>query len=191
MANKILRLATNSFSTNCVYQLESLHGPKLERPVVYLHACMVRCAAKTLHGFSQQHETLLQEVLNSLPLAQLRNVNAEPEGWDSEAFCTNLHYAYLGVHSNGTFPFSQAHICSLMREYERGNVKGGLQAKVATLLKAHIPNDFPRILGRRLRDLGMDQAAIQSFISPAMGTFSLELKPLLSSLPPFNPNDIN
>ena len=86
VANKILRLATNSFSTNCVYQLESLHGPKLERPVVYLHACMVRCAAKTLHGFSQQHETLLQEVLNSLPLAQLRIGNAKPEGWDSEAF---------------------------------------------------------------------------------------------------------
>jgi hypothetical protein len=63
VANKILRLATNSFSTNCAYQLESLHGPKLERPVVHLHACMVRCAAKTLHGFSQQHETLLQEVI--------------------------------------------------------------------------------------------------------------------------------
>ena len=29
----------------------------------------------------------------------------------------------------------------------------------------------------------MDQAAIQSFISPVMGTFSLELKHLLSSLP--------
>ena len=29
----------------------------------------------------------------------------------------------------------------------------------------------------------MDQAAVQSFISPAMGTFSLEFKHLLSSLP--------
>ena len=33
----------------------------------------------------------------------------------------------------------------------------------------------------------MDQAAVQSFISPAMGTFSLELKPLLSSLPVSTP----
>ena len=49
--------------------------------------------------------------------------------------------------------------------------------------KAHTPNEFPRIFGRRFRDLGMDQAAVQSFISPVMGTFSLELKPLLSSLP--------
>ena len=132
---------------------------------------------------SQQHESSFQEVLNSLPLAQLRIGNAKPEGWDSEAFCTNLHYAYLGVHSNGTFPFSQPHICSLIRAYEMGHVKGGLQAKIVKLLKAHIPNEFPRIFGRRFRDLGMDQAAIQSFISPVMGTFSLELKPLLSALP--------
>ena len=162
--------------------MDALHGPNLERPVVFLHACMVRCAAKTLQGFSQQHETLLQEVLNSLPLAQLRIGNAKPEGWDSEAFCTNLHYAYLGVHSNGTFPFSQPHICSLIRAYETGTLKGGLQAKIVKLLKAHIPNEFPRIFGRRFRDLGMDQAAVQAFISPVMGTFSLEF-PLLSSLP--------
>ena len=64
-----------------------------------------------------------------------------------------------------------------------GHVKGGLQAKIVKLLKAHIPNEFPRIFGRRFRDLGMDQVAIQSNISPAMGTFSLELKLLLSCLP--------
>ena len=72
------------------------------------------------------------------------------------------------VHSNGTFPFSQPHICSLIRAYEMGHVKGGLQAKIVKLLKAHIPNEFPRIFGRRFRDLGMDQAAVQSFISPAI-----------------------
>ena len=123
---------------------------------------MVRCAAKTLRGFSQQHATLLQEVLNSLLLAQLRTGNAKSEGWDSEAFCTNLHYAYLGVHSDGTFPSSQAHICSLIREYEAGHVKGGLQARVAKLLKPHTPNDFPRILERRFRSLGVDLAGVQS-----------------------------
>ena len=36
VANKILRLATNSFTTNCVYQLDTFHCPKLERPVVFL-----------------------------------------------------------------------------------------------------------------------------------------------------------
>ena len=41
VANKILRLATNSFTTNCVYQLDAFHGPKLERPVVFLHSCMI------------------------------------------------------------------------------------------------------------------------------------------------------
>ena len=72
--------------------------------------------------------------------------------------------------SDGAFPSSQAHICSLIKDFDVGNVKGGLQAKIVELLKAHIPNEFPRIFRHRFRDLGMDQAAVQSFISPAICT---------------------
>ena len=61
---------------------------------------------------------------------------------------------------------------ALIRTYETGTAEGGLQAKSVKLLKAHITNEFPRIFGRRFRDLGMNQAAIQSFISPAIGAFS-------------------
>jgi hypothetical protein len=65
-ANKILRLATNSFSTNCAFQLDTFHGPRLERPVVYLHSCMICAAAKTLQGLSLQHQTVQSVVINSL-----------------------------------------------------------------------------------------------------------------------------
>ena len=34
VANKLLRLATNSFSANSVYQLDAFHGPKLDRPII-------------------------------------------------------------------------------------------------------------------------------------------------------------
>ena len=37
------------------------------RPLI----CMIRAAAKTLQGFSQQHAILKHKVLDSLPLAQL------------------------------------------------------------------------------------------------------------------------
>ena len=134
-ANKILRLATNSFTTNCAFQLDTFHGPRLERPVVYLHSCIVRAAAKTFQGFSLQHQTLQSMVIDSLPLAHLLPGNARPEGWDAEAFCSNLQSAYLGVHCGETFPNSRAPICSLIRDFEQGRVKGGLQAKVSLLLK--------------------------------------------------------
>ena len=57
-ANEILRLATNSFTTNCSFQLDTFCGPKQERPVVYLHSCMIRAAAKTMDCFSLQHLTV-------------------------------------------------------------------------------------------------------------------------------------
>ena len=148
---------------------------------------MVRRAAKLSMFSTSSMRPYFRRCLKLFFLAQLRSGKAKPEGWDSETFCSKLHDAYLGVHSNGTFPFSQTHVCLLMWEYEKGGAKGGLQAKVVTRLEAHIPNDPPCILGRRLRDLGMDRDAIQSFISTVTGTLSLELEPLLSYLPFYTP----
>ena len=152
-ASKILRLATNSFDTNCAYSLDFLHGPKLARPVVYLHSCMIRASAKTLKGFAEQHRILQEKVLDSFPLAQLYPGRSMPEGWDSEAFCSSLQSAYLGVHSNEAFPNSQARICSLIRDWERGKVKGSLQSKIAGILSSCIPNTFINLFSRRLSDL--------------------------------------
>ena len=185
-ANKILRLATNSFTTNCVYQLDAFHGPKLERPVVFLHSCMIRAAAKTLAGFSQQHLALQEKVIDSLPLAHLLSGSAKPEGWDSEAFCSKLHYAYLGVHSSETFPNARSPICSLIRDFQLGRVKGGFQAKVSMLLKTLIPNEFPRLFRRRFETLEIDCGDSQLLVMPVRGS-PLELKHLLLPLPHSTP----
>ena len=64
-----------------------------------------------------------------------------------------------------------------------GRFKGGLQSRIAKLLKASIPNDFPGLFRRRLRDLELDEAAIQHFVSQPLGTLSLEFKDIFSSLP--------
>ena len=66
---------------------------------------------------------------------------------------------------------------------EQGKVKGGLQAKVSLLLKSHIPNEFPLIFSRRLRILALDQASSPLLDRPIRGTFLLELKRSLNSLP--------
>ena len=60
-----------------------------------------------------------------------------------------------------------------MRE---GKVKGGLQSRIAKVLKQHIPNNFPELFARRWKGLELDSAAIQDFTSIAQGTLSLELK---------------
>ena len=115
----------------------------------------------------------LNKVLDSLPLAQLLPGNARPEGRDSEACCSNLQSAYLGVHSSETFPHSRAPICSLIGDFEQGRVKGGLQAKVSLLLKSHIPNEFPLIFRRRFRILALDQSHSPLLDKPIRGTFLL------------------
>ena len=89
----------------------------------------------------------------------------------------------IQVHSGGTFPSCETQICSLVRDFEMARFKGGLQSRIAKLLKALIPNDFPGLFRRRLRDLELDEAAIQHFVSQPLGTLSLEFKNIFSSLP--------
>ena len=43
--------------------------------------------------------------------------------------------------------------------------------------------DFPGPFRRRLRDLELDEAAVQHFVSQPLGTLSLEFKTIFSSLP--------
>ena len=93
-----------------------------------------------------------------------------------------LHYGGR-VHSSETFPHSRAPICSLIGDFEQGRVKGGLQAKVSLLLKSHIPNEFPLIFSRRFRTLALDQASSPLLDRPIRGTFLMELKRSLNSLP--------
>ena len=59
MANKVVRLATNSFDTNSAYQLHVLAGPKLPRPPAYMIACTTRACLKMCSGFEAQHDSLV------------------------------------------------------------------------------------------------------------------------------------
>ena len=183
VANQVLRLATNSFDTNCAYNLDFFHGPKLARPVVYLHSCMIRAAVKTLSGFSLQHRTLQEKVIDSLPLSQLQPGRSTPDGWDSEAFCTNLLFAYQGVHSSETFPNSRPQICSLIRDWERGKIKGCLQSKIGRILQSHIPNTFISLFSRRLSDLEQLQVGASALDSSWLTKTRSELKTSLSTAP--------
>ena len=47
-ANKAIGLAGQAVDTNCIYALEFLGGPKLQRPSVIMAASMIRAAVKTL-----------------------------------------------------------------------------------------------------------------------------------------------
>ena len=90
MASKVLRLATSSFDSDSVHQLELLGGPRLPRPLAYVIACMTRASIKTLDGSVQQHA-------RNENFAQSGHFNAVPGGWDSPAYASNLLLASSGT----------------------------------------------------------------------------------------------
>lgn len=73
MANKILRLATRSFDTDCAHQLLALGGPRLPRPlayvIAYVIACITRAAFKFLAGLEAWHRSLFKAVFENECLA--------------------------------------------------------------------------------------------------------------------------
>ena len=103
-------------------------------------------------------------------LADVRYIAFE----DSEVFCSSLQSAQHEVHSRETFPHSRAPICSLIRGFEQGKIKEGLQAKVSLLLKTYIPNGFPLIFSYRFPIRGTHS---WNFFEVSLGAFEPHFNP--------------
>ena len=148
MANKILRLATNSFNSDAAHQLELLHGPRLPRPLAYVIACMTRASLKTLNGFESQHKQLVESVCSHVSLVAADLSDPVPDGWDSVAFCSNLLKASNGDMAETYFPGSKTLILQIRRSFERKRLKGGLQKAIYNALLSTIPPAFETVFAR-------------------------------------------
>ena len=183
-ANKILRLATNSFDTNSVYQLHLLGGPKLPRPLAYLVACITRASLKTLTGFEEQHKTLVDTVYDNECLANSFKCNAIPNGWDSAAFCSNLLCASSGDLAEFHFPGSMAGILQIKRKFRNKTLKVSLQKAIFEHLTASVPPSFAKVFADRFSkalNIGIELADI--FKAPTLTNFSSRINTCCRPLP--------
>ena len=194
MANKILRLATNSFDTDSAHQLLALGGPRLPRPLAHVIACITRAAFKTLTGYETQHLSLVKAVFENECLANAAD-NAIPDGWDSPTFCSNLLSASEGALAKQFFPGSLDAILALKRKFLRKEVKTGLQKAIFDILCGSVPFAFEEIFARRFKllDIGVEHSLLfdnrtgmASAPSPHSlpSAFSIEFNALCMHLPP-------
>ena len=173
MATKVLRIATSSLTTNCVYTLPRINGPKLMRPHAQLMACMIRTAAKTLPGFEPQDDSLRSLAFESLPLAAHIRGDYKPEGWDSEAFCTNLSRALKGELDFRDFLGAKDKVLRVVKDYQRGLVKGSLQKVPFNAIVSCTRLEFNLVFSKRLRNWDITQDA--RFTDNEITNFSLSL----------------
>ena len=94
-AHKVLGIPL-ALDLHVIHDLEKMGGVKLIRPSDYLRSCMLRAAAKTVSGFRAQHGRLVRVAMDGAPLARVGRGKCIPEGWDADAFCSNLRQASLG-----------------------------------------------------------------------------------------------
>ncbi len=155
LANKILRLATNSLDANSAFNLKVVGCPKLSRPSATLHAARVRASLKTIKGASDQHKILHEAAIDSLPLELIRRRVFRPDGWDGDAYCTNLHFAKSAEIRDPDFPGMGSALAQLGGQQRRGLLKGGLQQNIHKTILSCALNPWPALLRKRLSVFGV------------------------------------
>jgi len=156
MAAKVFGFATNSVSTNEIYNLNFYGGPSLSRPSLHLHSCRVRACLKTFTGFVNMHNKLAHEYVDATFFNKLFPGASVPEGWNTTALCTNLWNMYQGNVSDDDFPELGNIVCK-HRQLCRTNPRhgSGLQKKVAKDLRECVPNSWVTLQRRRFSTLGI------------------------------------
>jgi len=145
---KVLGFATNSLNTGAVFSLDKWGGIKLVQPTLYMHACRVRAALKTLSGFEQQHKVLIQLSREGLPIASSLCGNITPEGWKGDAFCTHLVDA-LRVDSLPLNSDQRAGINQIISDFRNGGMNKSVQGQLYKSLHSRRSNDWSALLERR------------------------------------------
>ena len=131
-ALKVMGLATNSFSTETVYNLEFWGWSKITRPSVYMRSCMIRAACRTLVNYEVMHNYLVKVALEGLCLNSAVMGETIPPGWDSEAFCTNLVNCCKGLIGNLPAP-KVNELKRWIKDYKKG--------RISTQGSVHLPHE--------------------------------------------------
>jgi len=156
IATKLLGFATNSLTTRAAYNLDHFGGPSLTRPSTFLHACRARACLKTFKGFAEMHQNLVDAHTNAATLAHLVPNAAIPDGWRSQALCTNLDDMFQGKVVDLDYPdLGRIIIRHRARCETVPGHQDGLQKKIALDLARNVPNGWPSLITRRFPCLGI------------------------------------
>jgi len=131
-----LKLAGNSMNASCAYKLKAWFDVDPLRPSIYMEACMIRAAWKTFQGCEDMHKKLEEKASLSLSLPQAcagSLPSALPPGWDSRAFCSNLHDAchYKGLRYAAE---CKAGLSRVYYHWKAGNGNLSLQKEIYNVL---------------------------------------------------------
>ena len=145
-ALKVLSMATCSLTTEAVYDLSHWGWNNITRPVLYMRACMIRAACKTLVDYERMHSELRRLAFEGLPVKRAVNNELIPEGWDSPALCTNLVHTLDGQF--GDLPAVKIpEFRSLVRKFKGEGIKSkGCQTQIYKFLRSCISNPWPELL---------------------------------------------
>jgi len=142
----------NSLDTNTIYNLDKVGGVKLTRPSIYVAACMLRAAVKTLahvEDLAKELQALAAECLSLRAAAE----STRPPGWDSDAFCIHLERASNGFLPRGAHAHSRVQVCHVIKDFQRDIMKSSLQSRLYKVISAGTPNPWPNFLNGRLHTL--------------------------------------
>jgi len=154
-AHKVLNMPL-SLNTEAMYDLKSLGGVKLFRVAHYLRSCMLRAASKTMHGYEEMHLVLCSLAVEGtflytrgIPGSEAHDLR--PDGWLSNAFCSNLCNASKGL-GLGMDEHANA-IASCFASVIAGNHGKGRKSHQKVfydLLQGPTPADWPKTFAHKL-----------------------------------------
>jgi hypothetical protein len=143
---KVLGMATSSLTTDAAYDLAYWGWNRITRPVLYMRACAIRAACKTLSNYEHMHTELAKLAFVGLPVKRAMNNELIPPGWDSEALCTNLTHAIEGRITE--IPAAKLlEFRKLVKIYRNERIKTkGCQAQVYKFLQSCLSDPWTELL---------------------------------------------
>jgi hypothetical protein len=157
-AHKALGM-TLSLDTEAIFDLGHFGGAKLVRMSNYLRSCSCRAALTTVTGYDEMHFELGDAAFLGAPLQDIVQRKYRPQGWDSDAFASNLFRAKRGL---GLGLDDHAHeISALFNKLSSGNdpqnqgtSRRGRQGTFYDLFQTFCKSDWKDTLDRKLRFVG-------------------------------------
>ena len=120
-----------------------------------MKACMMRAGCKTLSAFSSQHAILCKLAPEVMPIQKSVGGSVIPDGWEGDAFCTNLFRAMSGQGLDFSEDEARGTL-DIVARFSSGRVSKSLQSQLYKAIQAAQPNPWPTLLIRRCRELAPD-----------------------------------
>ena len=120
---------------------------------------------------------------DALPVVQETRGDNKPEGWDSEAYCTNLTRALQGDLDFVDFPGARDKVLKIVRDFQNGGFKGSLQKALYNAIVSCTKYEFDMTICKRLRKWEIEPHHADVFADSQIGVFALHLKRVTRGLP--------